>query len=212
MADKQGKSHGAGARRLGEGFCSALYRRIAGLNLDAARRMASELAAVAKQYGAQVRVIEGLKGWRPKGPCKAMPKKFQRFQHRLLVKCLAGKAEELGIRVLKVYPRGTSRWAFDRSGKGTRVKRNAQLATFASKKNYNADLNAAHNIAARGLAMLLKIAIPRLAGNGKSAETGKSSGAASRMPIVLADIWAFHARTTAVAHQPLQGHSGQSGF
>jgi len=199
VADKQGKSHGGGDHRLGKGFCAKLYRRIAGLNLDAARRMASELAAFAKEHGAKVLVIEDLKGWRPKGPSKAMRNKFHRFQHRMLVKYLSGKAEELGMRVMEVYPRGTSRWAFDGSGKVARDKENAQLATFTSKKKFNADLNAAYNIAARGLAVLLKIAVPRLAGNGKSAETGKSTGPASRMPIVLADIWAFRAQNLAVA-------------
>jgi IS605 OrfB family transposase len=199
VADKQGKSHGGGDHRPGKGFCAKLYRRIAGLNLDAARRMASELAAFARELGAKVLVIEGLKGWRPKGPSKALRKKFHRFQHRMLVKYLSGKAEEYGIRLMEVYPRGTSRWAFDGSGKVIRDKKNAQLATFPSKKKYNADLNAAYNIAARGLAKLLKVAVPRLVGNDKSVETGKSSGSASRMPIVLADIWAFHAQNLAVA-------------
>ena len=103
------------------------------------------------------------------------------------------------MRIIEVYPRGTSRWAFDGSGTVSRDKTNAQLATFANKKRFNADLNAAYNIAARGLALLLKIAVPGLAGNGKSAETGKSTGPTSRMPIVLADIWAFHAQKLAVA-------------
>lgn len=199
VANKQGKSHGGSDKRLGKGFCKTLYRRIAGLSLDAARTIAGEVTAFAKQFGAQVLVIENLKGWRPKGPMKAMRQRFHRFQHRMLVKCLSGKAEEMGMRIVEVYPRGTSRWAFDGSGKVSRDKTNAQLATFANKKRYNADLNAAYNIAARCLALLLKIAVPGLAGNGKSAETGKSTGSASRMPIVLADIWAFHAQKLAVA-------------
>lgn len=200
VAHKQSKSHGGVDKRLGKGFCQTLYRRIAGISLDAARRIAGELAAFAKQFGAQVLVVEDLKGWRPKGPSRAMRQRFHRFQHRMLVKYLSGKAEEMGIRVVEVCPRGTSRWAFDGSGKVSRDKDNAQLATFASKKRYNADLNAAYNIAARGLALLLKIAVPRLAGNDQSAETGRSTGPASRMPIVLADIWAFHAQKTAAAH------------
>ncbi len=36
-------------------------------------------------------------------------------------------------------------------------KESAQLATFASGKHHNADLNGAYNIAARGLALLLGV-------------------------------------------------------
>ena len=68
----------------------------------------------------------------------------------MLVQALAHKAQEMGVRVLEIYARGTSRWAYDGSGKVTRSKENAQIATFASGKRYNADLNGALNIAARG--------------------------------------------------------------
>ena len=95
------------------------------------------------------------------------------------------KAQELGMRMRQVYARGTSRFAYDGSGKVTRSKENAQLATFATGKRYNADLNGALNIAARGLAMILGIK-PK----DNQAVTGKSSGAVERMPLVLADIWA----------------------
>ena len=98
------------------------------------------------------------------------------------------------MRVLAVYARGTSRWAYDGSGKVKRSKENAQLATFQSGKQYNADLNGALNIAARGLAMLLGIKPPRLTAPGspgnEQAGTGKSSGPVERMPLVLADVWA----------------------
>jgi transposase len=117
-----------------------------------------------------------------------MRKRFHRFQHRALVAALAHKAQELGARVLEVYARGTSRWAYDGSGKVTRSKENAQLATFASGKKYNADLNGALNIAARGLAILL--GLKPSTEQSSNAGTGKSSGPVERMPLVLADIWA----------------------
>jgi IS605 OrfB family transposase len=176
-----------------------LHRRIAGLSLDAARAIASELAAFAAQHGAKAFVVEDLKGWRPKGPSKAMRQRFHRFQHRALISALGHKAQELGVRVLEVFARGTSRWAYDGSGKVSRSKDNAQLATFASGKRYNADLNGALNIAARGLAMLLGIK----PGQDSKAATGKSSGAVARMPLVLADVWE-HAKQLA---QTSPGHS-----
>ncbi len=181
IATKQSLS---GAIQRGERHCVSLHRRIAGLSLDAARSMAAELAAFAAQHGAKAFVIEDLKGWRPKGPSRAQRKRFHRFQHRALVQALMHQAQELGMRMLEVFPRGTSRWAYDGSGKVTRSKANAQLATFASGKQYNADLNGALNIAARGLALLLGIQP-----NNKQASTGKSSGDEERAPLVLADIW-----------------------
>ena len=190
IAEKQGLS---GSIQRGERHCVELHRRIAGYSLDAARTLASDIAQFAAQHGAKAFVIEDLKGWRPKGPSKAMRKRFHRFQHRALVQALAHKAQELGARMLEVFARGTSRWAYDGSGKVSRSKENAQLATFKSGKQYNADLNGALNIAARGLAMLLGVKVPSSEQDSKQdskAGTGKSSGPVERMPLVLADIWA----------------------
>ena len=204
IAAKQKESRGGPGRRLGQGFCKTLFRRLAGLNLDAARQMANRLMNFAQQHGAQALVIENLKGWKPKGKGKAQRKRFHRFQHRMLVKYLRFRCEELGLKLLEVAARGTSYYAYDGSGPVKRDKANAALATFGSGRQYNADLNAAYNIAARGLALLIK---PAAAGTvaiqgaeiESPARTGKSSGRASRMPIVLADIWAYVARTSAAA-------------
>lgn len=187
VANKQAQS---GPLKRGERHCVALHQRIQGCSRDAARGLASELAAFAAEHGARAFVIEDLKGWRPKGPSRAQRKRFHRFQHRALVQALTHKAQEMGARVLEVYARGTSRWAYDGSGAVRRSKTNAQLATFATGKQYNADLNGALNIAARGLALLLGLKAPE---PDKQAATGKSSGAVARTPLVLADIWA-HAR------------------
>lgn len=188
VADKQAQS---GGLRRGGRHAVALHRRIEGYSLDAARRIASELAAFAAAFGAKVFVIEDLKGWRPKGPSKVQRKRFHRFQHRALVKALTYKAQELGARLLEVFARGTSRWAYDGSGKVQRSKTNAQLATFTSGKQYNADLNGALNIAARGIALLLGLKPQRNEQIEQQAATGKSSGAVARMPLVLADVWAY---------------------
>lgn len=188
IAQKQSQS---GSVAKGERHCVALHRRIAGYSLDAARRLAGELAAFATQHGAKAFVIEDLKGWRPKGPSRAMRKRFHRFQHRMLIQHLTHKAQEMGMRLLEVFARGTSRWAYDGSGKVTRSKENAQLATFTSGKRYNADLNGALNIAARGLAMIL--GLKKNQPTEQKARGGKSSDLAVRMPLVLADIWA-HAK------------------
>ena len=166
----------------GRGFCRDLYRRIAGLSLDAARQLSSQLVAFARAHGAQAFVFEALKGWKPKGNHKVSRRRFHRFQHRALFNAVALRAEELGLRMLVVFAGGTSRWAYDGSGKLVRDPKNAQLATFASGKQYNADLNGAQNIAARGLALLYGIKNPRPA---------KAPGGDQRMPLVLSDVWTW---------------------
>lgn len=186
--------------RIGRGFCKRLYRRIAGLSLDAARRLASALVAFACAHGAQALVLEDLKGWRPTGRGARQRQRFHRFQHRMLVRYVVLAAEERGLRVLNIYARGTSAFAYDGSGLVKRDKTNMSLATFANGRRYHADLNAAYNIAARGLARVLGIEQNIKEGRPKPVPgvTGKSSGASSRMPIVLADIWA-NAQVSAAA-------------
>jgi transposase len=132
-------------------------------------------------------VFEDLKHFHPKGGKhnSGLKQRFQRWLHRLLAKRAALMCEEQGIKVAYIYPRGTSSWAYDGSGEVVRDKKNYALALFASGKRFNADLNAALNIAARFIAKMLGVT----AGDRPAAETGKSSGSASRMPIVLADVW-----------------------
>lgn len=192
IARKQSQTVGSSDSKVGKGFCASLARRIAGLNKDAARQLSSSLMAFAREHGAKAIVIEALKGWRPKGPNKAQRKRFHRFQHRMMVECLQHAAAELGMRVVEVYARGTSRWAYDGSGKVKRSKKNAQLATFASGRRYNADLNGALNIAGRGIAMLLGIKV----------DAGKRSGSIAGMPLVLSDVWKHHRTSVDQINQP----------
>jgi IS605 OrfB family transposase len=200
ISKKQAQSHGAQGRRMGRGFCKSLFRRIAGLSLEAARTLASELVAWARAQGAQALVLEDLKGWKPKGRGTRQRQRFHRFQHRMLVKYIVFQAEEHGLRVLHEYARGTSAYAYDGSGLVKRDRENMSLATFSNGRRYHADLNAAYNIAARGLARMLGVEGREKEGRLEPASGagGKSSAASSRMPIVLADIWAY-ARASAVA-------------
>lgn len=67
-------------------------------------------------------------------------------------------------------------------------------ATFASCKQYNSDLNGSNNIAARGLAWLLGIENPRSA---------KEPGEGTRMPFVLAEVWAHARHLTSTGYQSM---------
>jgi putative transposase len=67
-----------------------------------------------------------------------------------------------------------------------RLTKNYALATFQNGKRMNCDLNGSYNVAARYWAFKLKLAYR----NGRQFSPSKSSGEKSRMPIVLADLWA----------------------
>ena len=54
-----------------------------------------------------------------------------------------------GMRISRVCAWGTSKLAFDGSGKVTRDKHNHSICTFANGKQYNCDLSASYNIGAR---------------------------------------------------------------
>lgn len=138
---------------LPPGFCSQDHRRLKQLSDNEAHQISRTLVDLAVQYDCQAIVVEQLKGWRPKAGRKRSPMKakFHRWFHRLLINRVEEKSKERGLRFVAVYPRGTSSQAFDGSGPVRRDSRNYSLCTFASGKRYHADLNAAYNIAARGL-------------------------------------------------------------
>ena len=173
--------------RLGRGFCRALYARLRGLNQVIAQQVANAIVEFAQGHGVTTVVFENLKSFRPKAgsTCFALRQRFHRWLHRMLVTKASHKCEALGLRVEFVAPRGTSTWAHDGSGEVRRDKQDYSLCTCASGKRYNADLNAALNIAARFIAKMLGVT----RGDRPAAETGESTGPASRMPIVLADVW-----------------------
>jgi IS605 OrfB family transposase len=176
-----------------KGFCSSLYRRIAGINKQAAREIGRQIVDFAMKHDAATVVFEHLKSWRPKAPKKSMRHRFHRFLHRAIVKCVEHKAKEQGMRMAFVPPRGTSAWAYDGSGLVKRDAKNYSLCEFTTGKQYNADLNAANNIAARFIMRALSDV--GLVPNDRPAagECGKSSNPAPGMPVCLSDVWAFAA-------------------
>lgn len=92
---------------------------------------------------------------------------------------------EVGGKVEYVYARGTSSWAFDGSGQVKRSKTNYSLASFQSGKQYNCDLSASYNIAARYWAWKLKLTRR----NDGQLSSGRSSRDKRRMPVTLSHLW-----------------------
>lgn len=146
-------------QKLSKGFCKVQYRIAANLNQQIAQITSAQLIAFAKRFGASVIVLERLKGWRPQAGKKgsSLKQRFHGWLHRKLANLLDEKAVEAGMMVRYVYARGTSSQAFDGSGEVKRDAKQYELATFTSGKQYNADLNASYNIAARYWAKLNKL-------------------------------------------------------
>lgn len=109
---------------------------------------------------------------------------YLRYDIGRLATCEA-KFAEAGGRVEHVYARGTSSWAFDGSGKLKRDAKHYELATFSTGKQYNCDLNASYNIAARYWAWKLKLTRRK---DGQLPED-KSSPGKPRMPVTLSTLW-----------------------
>ncbi|MFP3978971.1 IS200/IS605 family accessory protein TnpB-related protein [Marinobacter sp. KMM 10035] len=147
------RKHTRHGSRLPAGFCSQDHRRLKRLADNEAHQISRKLVDLALRHDCQAVVAENLKGWRPKAGRKRSPMKarFHRWFHRMLADRIQSKAQEVGLRSALVYARGTSSLAYDGSGRVKRDAVNYSLCTFVSGKRYHADLNAAYNIAARGL-------------------------------------------------------------
>ena len=188
------------AGKLAKGFCVHAYRRAANLNTEISRETARKILAFARKHGALVVVFENLKGFRPKARSSAkrpnLKQRFHNWLHRKLVRQVEASAEEQGMRVALVNPRGTSAWAYDGSGKVKRDKDNQALCTFTSGKRYNADLNASYNIGARyfwrqrAKSNPDQPGSPCLSRNGQASGAGKSSRPLQRTPVTLSSLWA----------------------
>ena len=174
-------------KTLHPGFCRGLYRRMRHLNRNIAEQTSRRIADFAAAHGASVVVFEDLQGWKPKAGRKrsGMKKRFHHWLHRSLVERTAEKFRELGGSAQTVYPRGTSSWAFDGSGRIRRDKRQYELATFPNGKRYNADLNASYNIGARYWAH--KLGLTRRKDG--QVPHGRSPCGTPRMPATLSLLW-----------------------
>ncbi|MEZ8989260.1 IS200/IS605 family accessory protein TnpB-related protein [Vibrio breoganii] len=173
--------------KLPSGFCKNDHRRLKQLADNEAHQISRRIVSLARDSECDAIAVEDLKGWRPSAGKKrsTMKAKFHRWYHRMLIDRLESKAIELGIRLINVYARGTSSNAYDGSGKVKRDKGNYALCQFVTGKRYNADLNAAYNIAARGI---LKFFYPKV--REKLWKSGKPNACPlTGSPFVLSSIW-----------------------
>ena len=170
--------------KLQRGFARGLYRKAGNINREIGQQVSARLIKIAKQYGVKYIVFEHLKGWRPRGGKKpsTLRQRFHGWLHRAIVNLTEMKWSELGGSVVFVNPRGTSSYAYDGSGKLKRSCSNYELAVFSSGKQYNCDLSASYNIAARFIYKLC-------GGNSPEDKQGKSTSLSPRSRGTLSILW-----------------------
>lgn len=172
--------------KLYKGFCKSIYRKAQNINRQICQLVSKQLITWVQSQGAAVIVFENLKGWRPKGGKKGstLRQRFHGWLKSRLIQLTTDKFCELGGKVEFVFPRGTSSYAYDGSGKLRRDSKNYALAKFKSGKQYNCDLSAAYNIAAR-----FWIKQKPTWRNRSGSALGKSSQTETRMPDLLCSLW-----------------------
>ena len=124
-----------------------------GINDDIAVKTARFIVGCAEEFGADVIVFEHLDtSGKKKGSKK---QRLHLWKAKYVQATTESKAHRIGIRISRVCAWGTSRLAYDGSGKVKRGKEsekcngNYSLCEFESGKIYNCDLNASYNIGAR---------------------------------------------------------------
>ena len=165
---------------------SALYTKLQGLKDNYVRQLAHWIVEAAIYSGAYGIVLEHLSSIH-KGKKKRSLK--ARVHHWCVAKIrdyIKGLALRHGIRVFIINPNGTSRYAFDGSGKVVRDEVDYSQCVFANGKRYNCDLSASYNIAARYFLRAFCKSIPATEW---SALKAKVPGLSSRTKWTLATLW-----------------------
>ena len=138
-------------QRYGSNNIQKLWRYAKFHNEELARKIAKQIVYVATKYQCDVIVFEHLD---MKGKKRGSKKqKLQMWKKNTIQHIVEHKAHKNGIRVSHICDWGTSKLAFDGSGKVLRG-READLSTyelckFTNGKIYNCDLSASYNIGAR---------------------------------------------------------------
>ncbi|NEQ62794.1 MAG: IS200/IS605 family element transposase accessory protein TnpB [Moorea sp. SIO4A1] len=184
VSTRASKTMGKGGR-LHKGFCSKTYQKCQRINNQIGQVVSRRIVEMAEKFNSEAIVFENLKGWKPKGGRKRSNLR-QRFHGWLKAKIrdlTEMKWAELGGKVIEVVAAYTSKLAFDGSGTVKRDSKKYSKATFPSGKQFNADLNGAYNIGARGVFKLTR----------RNDSEGRSSKRSRRPPrswASLCDLWA----------------------
>ena len=185
ISRKASKTMGNGGK-LHKGFAKAIYQKCQNINTQIGHIVSKRIVAIAEQFNADAIVFENLLGWKPRGGRQrsTLRQRFHGWLKSRLAQWTEEKWAEIGGKTIYVFARGTSSNAYDGSGKVKRDSQNYALSAFPTGKQYNSDLNGAHNIAARGVLKLTERKDHQDVG-------GKSTPSSPRNRAVLCDLWAF---------------------
>ena len=139
------------AQQYGNAKTPRLWARAKGLNKDIAVKTAEFIMEIAVRYHADVLVFEHLDRSGKKHGSKKQ--KLHLWRSQLVQSMVEHKAHRLGMRMRHICAWGTSRLAFDGSGRVLRGKeagfRSYSLCQFPNGKVYHCDLMASYNIGSR---------------------------------------------------------------
>ena len=170
------------------------------LNTDLSRKTAAGIIDFAVEWSVETVVFEFLEfSGRVRG---SRAHRLRVWRKREVQRIVMGQAHRWGMRVSRVCAWGTSRLAFDGSG---RVRRGRDVSRaghqsygwveFSSGKLYSADLNAAYNIGARFFVRAFSKAIPEKVWSSVSADV---PGLKRRSSATLASLWGLHMKLSSV--------------
>lgn len=139
------------AQQHGNRKMPRLWNRVKGINHDISVKTAEFIMGIAVLYSADVIVFEHLdKRGKARGSKK---QRLKLWRSQEVQRIVSDKAHRLGMRVNHVNAWGTSRLAFDGSGRVLRGREAGfgtyELCMFPNGKVYNCDLSASYNIGAR---------------------------------------------------------------
>ena len=128
-----------------------LWARTKGINHDISVKTANYIMDIAVLYNADIIVFEYLdKNCKVRGSKK---QKLKMWRSQEVQSMVTKKAHRLGMRISRVCAWGTSKLAYDGSGRVLRGKdgdfNTYELCKFQNGKIYNCDLSASYNIGAR---------------------------------------------------------------
>ena len=170
------------AQQCGNRKTPRLWAAARGINDDIAVKTAAFIMETAVMYHADVIVFEHLDRTGRKRGSKRQ--RLHMWKAAYVQAMVEGKAHRAGMRISRVCAWGTSRLAFDGSGRVKRGKesertgRNYSLCEFAGGKLYHCDLNAGYNIGARYFIREITKSLPereRLALEAKVPEAARRS-------------------------------------
>jgi IS605 OrfB family transposase len=185
IATKSQQTRKITQKDLPKGFCNGLYRKSKHINEQIAQTVSRQIVEFAKAHPVTVIVFEDLSNWKAKGGKHGSLQKqrFHQWCKDRIVELATQKFTELGGKIVKVNPKYTSAYAFDGSGLVKRSHQKYSQATFRNGKQYNADLSASYNIAARyWYAVLTDSEFTRVWEGGNSSHT-------LRTPVTLSSLW-----------------------